>query len=270
MNKTKAKAEPAAPVITHGFKAFDPGFVCRGFQFEVGKTYEYKGKVEVCQSGFHYVAVPFDAWSYYPGSKTLARVSGVNAQGHDEDSKLVTAKLTIEASLTLPDWIKAQASAVVDLCRKAAGALAGKPRENAAATGDSGHAAATGDRGHAAATGDRGHAAATGNYGHAAATGNYGHAAATGNYGHAAATGDSGHAAATGDRGHAAATGKHSCAFAPGYAGRAMAGETGAIFLAEIADDWSIKTVFASKVGENGVKPNTWYRLENGKPVECP
>jgi len=228
MASAKAKAKPAPAVQTETasivcFKAFDDNWKGRGFQFEVGKTYEHKGKVVVCQSGFHAVTVPFDAWNYYEGAKNLARCSAADPKGHTEDSKIVTAKLTIEASLTLPEWIKAQASAVVDLCRKAAGALACAPRECAAATGNSGHAAATGN---------------------------------------------SGHAAATGDRGHAAATGKHACAFAPGYAGLAMAGETGAIFLAEIADDYSIKSVFASKVGESGIKPNVWYVLKDGKPTE--
>ena len=130
---------------------------------------------------------------------------------------------------------------------------------------------ATGYRGHAAATGDRGHASATGDNGHAAATGYSGHAAATGDRGHAAATGDSGHAAATGDNGHAAATGYSGIAASLGIYARAKAAKDGAIMLAEWVHDgqrWTIASVFASKVGENGIEPDVWYELKDGKPVK--
>ena len=112
------------------------------------------------------------------------------------------------------------------------------------------------------ATGDGGHAAATGDKGHAAATGYNGHAAATGDSGHAAATGYSGHAVATGDRGIAASLGIYA---------RAKAAKDGAIMLAEWVHDgqrWTIASVFASKVGENGIEPDVWYELKDGKPVK--
>ena len=224
------------------FKAFGADWKCRDFQYEIGKTYTHDGDINMCHSGFHACAVPFDCWSYYSGSATFARVSLSGASpDRREDSKIVAAKITIEASMNLPEWIKAQVETVLALCKSAKGMLAGKEKESAAATGNYGHAAATGNYGHAAATGNYGHAAATGNYGHAAATGdsghaaatgdsghaaatgNYGHAAATGNYGHAAATGDSGHAAATGNYGHAAATGNYGHAAATGNYGHAAA-----------------------------------------------
>ena len=31
---------------------------------------------------------------------------------------------------------------------------------------------------------------------------------------------------------------------------------------------YNILSVFASKVGENGIEPDVWYELRNGKPVE--
>ena len=40
-----------------GFKAFNKGFKCRGFQFEIGKTYEEK-KAKICDSGFHFCENP--------------------------------------------------------------------------------------------------------------------------------------------------------------------------------------------------------------------
>jgi hypothetical protein len=36
-----------------GYKGFDKDLKCKGFQYEVGKTYECKGKIEFCSNGRH-------------------------------------------------------------------------------------------------------------------------------------------------------------------------------------------------------------------------
>ena len=163
------------------YKAFDADMSCRGFQYEVGKTYMHEGDVSLCESGFHACLVPFDCWSYYGNSNTFARATldGV-ADEIQNDSKRVASMITIEATLSLPEWVQAQVDAVLSLCGKAEGALSKGGGECAAATGYSGHAAATGRSGHAAATGYSGHAAATGDYGHAAAEGDNSIAASLG------------------------------------------------------------------------------------------
>ncbi len=160
---------------TIAYKAFNSDMKCRDFQYEVGKTYEHTRSIDLCSSGFHACTVPFDCWGYYNNSHTFALVSyeGVT-QKDSNDSKIVGAKITIEATLSLPEWIKKQAETIISLCKSAKGTLS-----------DSGHAAATGYRGHAAATGDSGHAAATGDRGHAAATGKWGAAVSLGVFGKA-------------------------------------------------------------------------------------
>ena len=215
-----------APAEIVAYKAFDAEMKCRGFAYQVGQTYQHTGEVSMCNAGFHAVTVPFDAWNYYAHSIQLARVRiGAPSAERREDSKVVGASITIEARLSLPEWIRAQVSAVVDLCRTAAGALTGKREEHAAATGDGGHAAATGDGGHAAATGYRGHAAATG------------------------------------DGGHAAATGRQSIAVAVGDGGVAQAGPDGWLVLASYTDGGNLREVRALKVGADGVEPGQSYRL---------
>ncbi|MBK3735549.1 hypothetical protein GAY29_21075, partial [Azospirillum brasilense] len=203
-----ATPEVAPPETTPAFKGFDADLKCRGFQYQIGQTYEHSGKPVRCTSGgFHACEMPLDTWNYYgPATSRFATVQlggQIDRAADSEDSKVAAGRITIEAEIKLPDVIRRAVAWVVERAKENIGT---GNYGHAAATGNYGHAAATGYRGHAAATGYRGHAAATGNYGHAAATGYRGHAAATGYRGHAAATGNYGHAAATGDSGHAAAT----------------------------------------------------------------
>jgi hypothetical protein len=65
------------------------------------------------------------------------------------------------------------------------------------------------------------------------------------------------------------ASGNKATAFAPGRSGKARASVGGAIFLTRRDAEWHITHVFASKVGDNGIKPDTFYVLdEEGKPKE--
>src|SRR6185503_14235881 len=78
--KPKGKSKPMTQDNRIAFKAFNEDMTCRGFQFEVGKTYQ-EAQAILCQTGFHACPLPFDCWSYYPGSKTFARVSMQSPQG---------------------------------------------------------------------------------------------------------------------------------------------------------------------------------------------
>jgi hypothetical protein len=230
-------------------KGFNKDMTCRGFQFEIGKTYEHDGKVVRCtKEGFHAVEMPLDVFCYYPLSTSVyasVEMHGTIDRAEKEDTKIAAAKITIRAEIKLPEIIKRAVDWIVN-----------------SAKGNIGQ----GDCGHAAATGDSGHAAATGYIGHAAATGDSGHAAATGDRGHAAATGYRGHAAATGYNGHAAATGKHAIAASLGINATAMAAKDGWIVLAAWAQDangdWALVTVKTAKVGgPEGIKAGVAYRL---------
>ncbi|ARP89796.1 hypothetical protein CAL14_05430 [Bordetella genomosp. 9] len=137
----------------------------------------------------------------------------------------------------------------------------------ASATGDRGAASATGYQGAASATGYQGAASATGDRGAASATGYQGAASATGDRGAASATGYLGAASATGYQGAASATGKHAVAAAVGIQGRAKGLEGCAIVVCyrdieSDGDDYGrIVHIRAAIVGQDGIKPDTWYSL---------
>ena len=84
------------------------------------------------------------------------------------------------------------------------------------------------------------------------------------------ATGDQGAASATGTRGAASATGDQGAAMACGYAGKAMGALGNALFLVYRDDDYVIRKAAAAIVGENGIKPDTWYSLSaEGEFIEA-
>jgi hypothetical protein len=51
--------------MTKGYKAFEKGLICRGFQYEFGKDFYHKGKIELCRAGFHFCKNLGDVYSYY-------------------------------------------------------------------------------------------------------------------------------------------------------------------------------------------------------------
>ncbi|MDU5990941.1 MAG: hypothetical protein E6Y94_07360, partial [Haemophilus parainfluenzae] len=97
------------------YKGFDKNLKCRDYQYEVGKTFEHKGKVEACESGFHACEYPLDVFRYYPPSSSrfaIVKMHGETSKDSD-DTKIASAKITIETEIKLPeminravDWIK--------------------------------------------------------------------------------------------------------------------------------------------------------------------
>ncbi|EEE2603505.1 hypothetical protein CKV42_002753 [Salmonella enterica subsp. enterica] len=91
-----------------------------------------------------------------------------------------------------------------------------------------------------------------------------------GNRSAATNTGNRSAATNTGDRSAAEVSGSQSVAAAFGIEGKARASEGGAIVLCYRDEDGELIHIRASKVGENGIMPNTWYQLnEDGEFVEC-
>ncbi|RJO98425.1 hypothetical protein [Salmonella enterica] len=91
-----------------------------------------------------------------------------------------------------------------------------------------------------------------------------------GNRSAATNTGNCSAATNTGNWSAAEVSGSQSVAAAFGIEGKARASEGGAIVLCYRDEDGELIHIRASKVGENGIMPNTWYQLnEDGEFVAC-
>ena len=111
----------------------------------------------------------------------------------------------------------------------------------------------------AASSGDYSTSASSGYGSTAASSGDVSTAASSGNASTAASSGDSSTAASSGDSSKAAATGKQTIAMVAGLNGSAKAGDQGAFALAWL-DGEQIR-IAVGVVGEDGIKADTWYRV---------
>jgi hypothetical protein len=137
-------------------------------------------------------------------------------------------------------------------------------------TGYQSAATNTGYQSAATNTGDRSAATNTGYQSAATNTGYQSAATNTGDRSAATNTGYQSAATNTGYQSAASVEGDRSVAVATGYKSRAKASKGGAIVLCFLNDVWEIVHIRASKVGDNNIKPDVWYQLnENGEFIEA-
>lgn len=219
-----SKKKAASEEVVTAYKGFKQDLTCRDYQFEIGGTYKHEGEVEACSSGFHSCEYPLDVFGYYaPGESRFAivKASGQLSR-HDDDSKIASATLVVEAEISMPtmisralDWIMSKVDKSVEQT------VVGETASN---------------------TGNRSAASNTGDYSAASNTGN---------------------------QSAAEVSGKESVAASLGIEGRARASAGSAIVLCHRDDEGRLIHIRASKVGENGVEPDTWYQLNaEGEFVE--
>lgn len=80
------------------YKGFEHDMTCRGFQYEVGKTYTHKGDIQICSSGFHACKTPLNVFEYYSPAGyngTLRRYAEVKQSGTISEDKDKTASSKI-------------------------------------------------------------------------------------------------------------------------------------------------------------------------------
>ncbi|HDY6172534.1 TPA: hypothetical protein RQ813_005163 [Pseudomonas aeruginosa] len=282
-----SKKKAASEEVVTAYKGFKQDLTCCGYQFEIGGTYKHEGEVEACASGFHSCEYPLDVFGYYaPGESRFAivKASGQLSR-HDDDSKIASATLVVEAEISMPtmisralDWIMSKVDKSVE--QTVVGETASNTGDYSAAsnTGYQSAASNTGDYSAASNTGNRSAASNTGDYSAASNTGyqsaasNTGYQSAASNTGYQSAASNTGNRSAasnTGDYSAAEVSGKESVAASLGIEGRARASAGSAIVLCHRDDEGRLIHIRASKVGENGVEPDTWYQLNaEGEFVE--
>ncbi|WP_171429017.1 DUF7666 domain-containing protein [Pseudomonas aeruginosa] len=246
-----SKKKAASEEVVTAYKGFKQDLTCRGYQFEIGGTYKHEGEVEACASGFHSCEYPLDVFGYYAPSES--RFAIVKASGHlsrhNDDSKIASATLVVEAEISMPtmisraiDWVMSKVDKSVEQT------VVGETASN---------------------TGYQSAASNTGDYSAASNTGDYSAASNTGNRSAASNTGNRSAASNTGYQSAAEVSGKESVAASLGIEGRARASAGSAIVLCHRDDEGRLIHIRASKVGENGVEPDTWYQLSaDGEFVE--
>ena len=255
-----------------GFKGFDKDLKCRDLQYKIGEEISVDGDIKLCRSGLHFCENPHDVFNYYsPGDKhrfAVVEAEDVSDDKNDDDSKRVCKRLTVKAEISVFEICKIAVSTFFEN-------FGFKKKIESANTNNAGDygAARAGDCG-AARAGDCG--AARAGYKGAARAGYKG--AAQAGYKGAAQAGDCG-AAQAGDYGAAQA----------GDCGAARAGDYGA---AIVSNDGRVKGGYGcvlvarnieysektkrhevadwacAIVDGKDIKPDTWYRLKDGKLVE--
>ena len=145
------------------YKAMDKNMMCRGKQYEVGKTY-HEDKADCCHAGMHACENPLDVLHYYPlkDSPRFFEVEcGGNADKSGEDSKLACTELTVKGEVNFAGLVKAAVNAVFNRVK-------GKEPFS---SGNSSTAGSSGDYSTAGSSGYSSTAAATGAYCRAKADG---------------------------------------------------------------------------------------------------
>ena len=234
------------------YKAFDANWQCRGFQYEVGRTYTHDGEAVLCESGFHACEAPLDVLNYYSITDSKfaqVELGGISAPKEDGDTKRAGKSIAIKLALSIADLISAQVEWTFKGADKKS--VAEGYYSTAASSGDYSKAASSGDYSTAASSGDSSKAASSGNSNTAASSGNYSKAASSGNYSTAASSGNYSTAACD-TNGFACIAG----------VGGMVKGNAGSALSCGYKDAQGRLRIAVGYVGEGGINADTWYCVD--------
>ena len=248
---------------TKGFKAFEPGLVCKGKQYAENTDFEEAGGY-ICGKGMmHYCVNPFDCLDYYPligadgKPSDFAAVEALEPPVTDDGRKFATKKLHIGLKLGLPGFVKA----CIDFMKVQT--IDNMPKSDLD-IGSSGNAAQIGSSGNAAQIGSSGNAAQIGSSGNAAQIGS------SGDYAKIGSSGDYAKIGSSGDYAKIESTGEDSVICCAGHSSKVNAKIGSWVTLSEwkYSDEKKrfvpicVKTEFVDGVR---IKPDTWYELVSGE-----
>ena len=292
----------------HGYKAYDPGLVCRGYQYEEGKTYKKNGH-GVCVGGVtHYCVNPFEVLNHYPLVREdgkfseFTTVEAIDEPVTDDGRKFATSTIKIGVKLGFAGFVKACIDFVYEKTIKnmpsdkvetgnyakigssgcyakigSSGCYAkiGSSGDSAQ-IGSSGNYAKIGSSGDSAQIGSSGCSAQIGSSGDYAQIGSSGCSAQIGSSGDSAQIGSSGDYAQIGSSGYSAQidiSGNDSVGAAIGINSIIKGAVGNWITLAEWAYDSDKQCcapvcVKSAQIDGEIIKADTWYKLADGEFVE--
>ena len=99
------------------YKGFDKNLQCRGYQYEIGETFEEDDAL-LCRKGFHACEYPLDCFGYYaPASSRYCEVEiEDNGERNGEDTKVCGKKIRIGAEVGIEELIRASFAYVKAHC----------------------------------------------------------------------------------------------------------------------------------------------------------
>ena len=165
----------------NGYKAFDPGMICKGKQYQENTDYEEEGG-KICEKGMmHYCVNPFDVLNFYPlvndsgKISDFAAVESLEEPVSGDDGKFATKKLHIGIKLGLAGFV----NACIDYIKKETivNAPSSTVESDSAKIGNSGDYAQIGSSGNSAKIGSSGDYAKIGSSGDYAQIGSSGNSA---------------------------------------------------------------------------------------------
>ena len=220
------------------YKGFDKDFKCRGFQYEVGKTYEMDGNIACCNRGFHACESPMEVFDYY--DMLTSRFAEVEQSGKIDkeavSTKTCSSRIKIKAELKLAD--------IINLGVEWLKEITSPSKIEANNTSNDGDYAKIGSSGDYAKIGSSGYSAQIGSSGNSAQIGS------------------------SGDYAQIDSSGQDSVIMCAGHVSKAKAAIGSWITLAEwkrIGDVWKPVCVKTEQVDGKCIKAGTFYKLIDGK-----
>ena len=238
------------------YKAFDENMRCRGFQYEVGKEYDMNGDIKCCKRGFHACESPMEVWDYY--DMLTSRFAEVEQSGkisaEGRTTKICSSHIKIKAELKLADIINIGVEWLKDLTSPS------KIKDDSTALNDDGF--------------DKKQIGSSGNSAKIGSSGNSAQIGSAGDYAQIGSSGDYAKIGSSGDYAKIDSTGEDSVIMCAGLRSVAKAKIGSWITLSEWKQDdrkgrWVPVCVKTERVDGIKIKPDTWYKLQDGEFVEA-
>ena len=284
------KKRSMSTVNEKGYKAYNPGLICRGHKYEEDTVYKKNGHGIYCSGVTHYCVNPFDTLDYYPlvqpdgQFSEFTTVEAIDEPVTDDGRKFATSTIKIGFKLGFKGFIQA----CIDFLYEKTIKEMPKPEDidvsDDAQIGSSGKSAHIGSSGYSAQIGSSGDDAQIGSSGDDAKIGSSGKYAQICSSGKSAKIGSSGYSAQIGSSGKYAKIGSsgddaqitvenaNNVVACVGKRGRIKAPVGTWCTLAEYGEwdgaGYPCVCVKSFQIDGETYKADTWYTLKGGEITE--